>query len=567
MSATRRAASRRSASAQRFWFWDPSHFPRPVSPAAATFDLPAMASGFSAAARELARPLAGEHVRVERGAVYFGVDLPDSAATLARLEAAREHVINPRVENALVAWRDRYEPEAEAINARIRAYAAADLDDAALAEALDDVVALRSRQWAIHDLALVPAMTAAARFTARYAGPLGGAAAAQTLLQGYPNRATAVAERLAAFAEEARERPALAGWLQTSTTLIEPPEAVRRQSGMGTPLTFGMPEALGLNGEDERWFLTRLSAFLAEHGWRAEGWDVGDPPWSDRPAVVLHLLAQRLAEPPSEPDARRRQAASAREQATVRALAPLPAAERPAFLRALNAARAYPLISEDHNTVIDQAGMAALRSVLLRAGQRLVAAGALLRAADALWLTRDELRHALRTPSPLVARVRGRRAWRTRWSAAPPRPRLGLPLPDWAAGNATLIDFFGLGAESTAGAGEARGLGVSPGVVEGRAVIASSLAEAAAAPAASILVAPMTAPAWTPWLTLAAGVIVESGGLLSHTAVLTRELGIPCIAGVTDATRRIPSGAWLTLDAGTGVVHWQALPASPAAVS
>src|SRR5215211_5294321 len=86
---------RRAEGRARFWFWDPSHFPGPVTPAAEAFDLPAMAAGFAGAAAELRRALAGQYIRVERGYVYFGIDLPASPAELEAREAAARATIAP----------------------------------------------------------------------------------------------------------------------------------------------------------------------------------------------------------------------------------------------------------------------------------------------------------------------------------------------------------------------------------------------------------------------------------------------------------------------------------------
>ena len=54
----------------------------------------------------------------------------------------------------------------------------------------------------------------------------------------------------------------------------------------------------------------------------------------------------------------------------------------------------------------------------------------------------------------------------------------------------------------------------------------------------AILVAPATDPSWTPLFTLASGVIVEVGGMLSHASTIAREYGLPALANVKDATRR-----------------------------
>ena len=72
-----------------------------------------------------------------------------------------------------------------------------------------------------------------------------------------------------------------------------------------------------------------------------------------------------------------------------------------------------------------------------------------------------------------------------------------------------------------------------------------------------ILIAEMTDPGWVFLMMRAKGLIVERGSVLSHTAIIGRELGIPTIVGVKDATRHIPEGSMLHMDGGTGVIQWQ----------
>ena len=71
----------------------------------------------------------------------------------------------------------------------------------------------------------------------------------------------------------------------------------------------------------------------------------------------------------------------------------------------------------------------------------------------------------------------------------------------------------------------------------------------------AILVAPATDPSWTPLFTLASGVIVEVGGVLSHASTIAREYGLPALANVKHATRRLRTGERVRLDAVNGVVH------------
>ncbi|MFN2537847.1 MAG: PEP-utilizing enzyme [Mycobacteriales bacterium] len=65
---------------------------------------------------------------------------------------------------------------------------------------------------------------------------------------------------------------------------------------------------------------------------------------------------------------------------------------------------------------------------------------------------------------------------------------------------------------------------------------------------------PITDPGWTPLFTSAEAVVVNVGSTLSHAAIVSRELGIPCVLGVPHATKRIQDGAKLTVDGTTGLV-------------
>jgi pyruvate,water dikinase len=75
--------------------------------------------------------------------------------------------------------------------------------------------------------------------------------------------------------------------------------------------------------------------------------------------------------------------------------------------------------------------------------------------------------------------------------------------------------------------------------------------------ASCILVAQSTDPGWVFLMISAKGIVTERGSVLSHTAIIGRELGIPTIVGVKDATKLIPDGASLYIDGGTGDVQWQ----------
>ena len=99
-----------------------------------------------------------------------------------------------------------------------------------------------------------------------------------------------------------------------------------------------------------------------------------------------------------------------------------------------------------------------------------------------------------------------------------------------------------------------RGLGGAPGSASGAARVLTSLADAANLNGGDVLVTHMTSPDWLPLLRRAAAVVTDSGGMTCHAAIVSRELGIPCVVGTGEATRRLRDGEIVTVDATRGVV-------------
>ena len=108
----------------------------------------------------------------------------------------------------------------------------------------------------------------------------------------------------------------------------------------------------------------------------------------------------------------------------------------------------------------------------------------------------------------------------------------------------------------------ASGLGASPGTAGGRVRLLRSHAEGAKLEAGEILVAQMTSPDWVPTLRRAAALITDEGGMTCHAAIVSRELGIPCVVGTGDATRVLTDGLEVTVDGSRGRVLGGRLAAS-----
>jgi len=98
------------------------------------------------------------------------------------------------------------------------------------------------------------------------------------------------------------------------------------------------------------------------------------------------------------------------------------------------------------------------------------------------------------------------------------------------------------------------GLGAAPGVASGPTRVVASLADAGSLQEGEVLVAHMTAPDWVPLMRRAAAIVTDSGGMTCHAAIVSRELGIPCVVGTSEATNTLRDGEEVTVDAGRGLI-------------
>jgi pyruvate,water dikinase len=99
-----------------------------------------------------------------------------------------------------------------------------------------------------------------------------------------------------------------------------------------------------------------------------------------------------------------------------------------------------------------------------------------------------------------------------------------------------------------------RGLGAAPGEAAGAVRIVSTREQAIELRDGEVLVTHMTAPDWVPLMRRAAAIVTDSGGMTCHAAIVSRELGIPCVVGTGEATQVLREGHVVTVDASAGVV-------------
>lgn len=270
-----------------------------------------------------------------------------------------------------------------------------------------------------------------------------------------------------------------------------------------------------------RRFLRDLDTFLARFGGRARWHELSLPREVEQPFLTLESvrLALEAGEPP-----RRTPAAQTDDQLVLRA-------------------RAAYALKELHTYDIDYPGLLATREALLGFGRRLYAEG-LLDAVDDVWfLERAELVGAVDLRK-LVAR---RRAERERGRAEGVLPYLGDP-PETRERDSVVDGFYGSAGSALQGAG------ASPGIAEGIARVVAGPEDFSRVGVGDVLVATTTTPAWTPLFPSLAALVTETGGVLSHAAVVAREYRLPAVVGADGATRAIRDGARVRVDGTTGTI-------------
>jgi pyruvate,water dikinase len=189
----------------------------------------------------------------------------------------------------------------------------------------------------------------------------------------------------------------------------------------------------------------------------------------------------------------------------------------------------------------------AVRNLLLRLGELLVIRGELDVREDVFFLTIAERAELVSADGrDWRALVRARRAERERNAA--------VEVPD------TIRDWEAVSTGSGPsgrhdGAGPLSGMPISTGSVVGPIRLVRSLSDWGKVAPGDIIVAPVIDPGMAPLFSIAGGLIVEMGGTLSHGAIIAREYGLPTVANVEGAMRRLPEGKRVILDAGTGTIR------------
>jgi pyruvate,water dikinase len=306
-------------------------------------------------------------------------------------------------------------------------------------------------------------------------------------------------------------------------------------------------------------FLAGFDEFIDKFGCRGPNeWEMRVHTWETRPALALAAIDRmRLSDDDAAPAARNAAMAADRERVVAEISEALAgdAETLGTFQAAPKAAAIFNAGRERTKTncvkFIHEARMA-----MHTIGRRMVADGHCDDSGDFSLLFVDQIEDWFENPASYRDTIRERKTLFDEYMALQEPFVFDSILSDpntWSS----RADFQ---VEPVAVGDVLDGISGCPGSATGIARVITDPVDPTALGPGEVLVAPSTDPSWTPLFVPAAAVIVDVGSPVSHAIIVSRELGIPCVPSVTNASRRIPDGTTVEVNGDTGKVTILALP-------
>jgi pyruvate,water dikinase len=525
-----------------FWLWDKVHAPRPVRPLSEEIVLGSIGPGFTAALEEVSYP-AVMHVRCFNGYPYSHFTQADLKGEPIGDRIARyQQQLNDLVPRVGQLWNDEWLPSVIPQVEKQRGLDFASMSDADLWKALDEAVEGIYERWLIHgriNLVLVAA-TWLTDFYKEHFKPE-TPTEAYHLIQGVPTQSMETGRVLWRLSRVAANSPALRKLF--SETDSHALEGALAQS------------------EEGRAFLAQLNDYLVKYGWRSDQvYDIAEPTWLEDRSIPLNTLQGYIQlGDDADPDALYKAAVKRREEMLAACRAKL--ASEPEKLARFNelyeAARWTLPLTEDHNFWIDQMGVTLLRRPALELGSRMVDRGTLADKNDVFYLYLAEIKAGMAGTDQKPLAAQRKAEWERASAMVPPLTIGPVPKPTGDAfEEALLFRMFGFGqVEPDREQDIISGIPASPGSVRGTAKVVRTLNEASKLQKGDIMFCEMTLPPWTPLFSTVSAVVADTGGVLSHCAIVAREYRLPAVVGTVVGTKAVKDGWTVTVDGSKGVVR------------
>jgi pyruvate,water dikinase len=527
------------ADAEETWERDDMHMPFALAPLAADFIVHVIGASFN----PYYERFGGSqrlYPAVWNGWVYFSFRTNVPEAEEAASDARWMEIVRERIPLTKAYWDDEVLPELRATFDSIANLPIDELSGEDAATAWTEAWAAALRAWVFHFITIMGPYQVLEDLPDAYASAIGPGRDAEALglIGGTHHELEDVEEGIEALVALASD-PALAAAIEalgaTGERTSEDDIAALRELPGGSR------------------FVDALRRFLAEHGHLGQNHDdLRLASWAEAPGLVLARIAA-LVHHPATPSREREAALALRAEelaGDVRAALAAKPDELARFETLLAQAREIGYLTEGHNYWIDRLSQARLRGLSMRVGRRLAREGVLETPDDVFFLHRDEVAAALRDRAPRQALIRARRAEHGR------NERLEAP---YYVGKVPEKPFTGDRFDgprvAPTEAEVLRGTGASAGVVTGPARITLSQEDFGRIQPGDVIVCPSSNPSWVPVFTIAGGLVTNTGGVLSHAAVVAREFGLPAVVGASEATTRIADGRLVEIDGTTGIVR------------
>jgi phosphohistidine swiveling domain-containing protein len=312
--------------------------------------------------------------------------------------------------------------------------------------------------------------------------------------------------------------------------------------------------------EKGREWLSLYHDFLLVNGWRCERMHAYDTPaWIEKPSLGISRIKILLREDVFLFDVERERIVKEREKAEEETLRRVPEAQREAFRVMMRGAQKSGYWSEDHTYYCDLYVGAMGRWIVTEFGRRFAEAGVIDDPEDIHFLHPNEIRKAAIPMGrvnlrPYVERRKKRYEENLKIEPKPFYGNIELA-QEILRSDPTLSVSTQLPIVREELKADLYGAASAPGVVEGVARVIMSPEQLKELRPGEILVAPGTSTQWAVAFGIIKGLVTDGGGALSHPVIMSREYGIPCVAGCLEATKKIKTGQRIRVDGNQGVVY------------
>lgn len=306
---------------------------------------------------------------------------------------------------------------------------------------------------------------------------------------------------------------------------------------------------------DSKDILQRIEKYLRTYGHQGYSLDFVEPTQIEEPSALFASLRAMVSDVSYDPSDQDKRAQAVREAKYNEIAELLDGLQYWQFRFRLWLARKYNYIREEVAFLFGYT-WSILRPMARELGDRLSEVGSLLDPNDLYFLKCEEIQEAIDARSSGDSRPKLAELARSRRELREARKRHHPPgtLPR----EASQIDGIAFKETQILNADDStllKGFPVSSGAVTARASVINNASEFDKMEPGTILVSPLTTPAWTQLFSHAVGLVTDVGSILAHGSIVAREYGIPAVLGVGNGTKRIQHGQVITIDGDKGLVE------------